>query len=417
MSFSRRDVIFAGGAASVAALAPRNASALAPNAPAVPPALPDRTSFVVAPDMTYLDSGSQHPASVGSAAAAAAYVAHRSFAAGSPKQSPNGEILRAKFARLINAPGADDIAFVQSTTTGEQIVLRGLGFPDNRAHVVSDTLHFFGSLPIYEELARQGCTVTWVRDRNGRITLEDMRRAITPKTRLVSLSLVSTINGFEHDLKGVCDIAHANDALVYADIIHAAGCVPVDVAASGVDFAACASYKWLMGDFGLGFLYGSPEARSHLLRREYGYEGITKFDSHIYPFDPPGKNVADYAYGDTAEGRFAHGTTAFAVMAQLDHSLSYIEALGIPAIQAHAQDLTDLAKKGLLRLGHRLMTPLEARTPLVACALENAREKLGSRMAAANVRITTSRNRFRISPSVFNDERDIERFLSVLGRA
>jgi selenocysteine lyase/cysteine desulfurase len=104
-------------------------------------------------------------------------------------------------------------------------------------------------------------------------------------------------------------------------------------------------------------------------------------------------------------------------MAQLDHSLDYIAALGVPAIQAHAQRLTDHAKKGLLRLGHRLMTPPEARTPLVACALENAREKLGARMAAANVRITTSKNRFRISPSVFNDEGDIERFLSVLGRA
>jgi selenocysteine lyase/cysteine desulfurase len=392
------------------------AEAAPPALPAAPTSLPDKASFYVS-DLTYLDSGSQHPASRGAKAAAEAYLAHRTFGPGAEKYSLGEDAVRAKFAKLINASGPDDIAFVQSTTAGEQMVLRGLGLPQDGAHIVSDTLHFFGSLPTYEELARQGCKVTWVRDRDGRIPLADMKQAITKDTKLVALSLVSTINGFEHDLKAVCDIAHANGALVYADIIHAAGCVPVDVQASDVDFAACASYKWLMGDFGLGFIYARKDVREHLLRRDYGYEGISKFDPHIYPFDPPGNTIVDYAYADNAEGRFAHGTTAFAVIAQLGYSLDYIAALGVPAIQAHAQKLTDHAKKELARLGYQMMTPPETKTPLVACALENAREKLRSKMAAANIRITTMGNRFRISPSVFNDEADIERFLSVLGRA
>ena len=59
-----------------------------------------------------------------------------------------------------------------------------------------------------------------------------MRRAVRPGTKLVALSLVSTINGFEHDLKAVCDIAHAAGAYVFADIIHAAGCVPLDLHAA-----------------------------------------------------------------------------------------------------------------------------------------------------------------------------------------
>jgi selenocysteine lyase/cysteine desulfurase len=43
--------------------------------------------------------------------------------------------------------------------------------------------------------------------------------------------------------------------LIYADIVHAAGCEPFVVTASGIDFASCSSFKWLMGDFGLGSLY------------------------------------------------------------------------------------------------------------------------------------------------------------------
>jgi selenocysteine lyase/cysteine desulfurase len=412
MKVTRRGLIVAASAVSAAAGLPASAQKAVPVS--FPKSLPDKVNFNQA-DVVYLDSGSQHPMSLGSRAAVDDYFNKR-MQPGKPHKSLEDSDVSAKFAKLINAD-KDEIAFVQSTTAGEQMVLRGLGLPQNGAHVVSDTLHFFGSLPMYEELARQGCNVTWVRDKDGRIPLEDMKRAIRKDTKLVALSLVSTINGFEHDLKAVCDIAHANDALVYADIIHAAGCVPVDVKASGVDFAACASYKWLMGDFGLGFIYARKDVQNRLRRTEYGYEGISKFDSHIYPFDPPGSEIVDYAYADDAEGHFAHGTDAFAVMAQLDYSLDYIAAVGVPAIQAHAQKLTSHLKKELPRLGYTLMSPLESTTPLVACALENAREKLRDRMTAANVTITTSKNRFRLSPSVFNDESDIEKFLSALGRA
>ena len=94
-----------------------------------------------------------------------------------------------------------------------------------------------------------------VRPRDWRIDPADMERVVDRKTRLVAVSLVSWYNGFQHDLKRVCDLAHAHGAYVYADIVQAAGNTPIDVRASGVDFCACSSFKWLMGDFGLGFLY------------------------------------------------------------------------------------------------------------------------------------------------------------------
>ena len=324
--------------------------------------------------------------------------------------------VREKFARLINAD-ADEIAYVQSTMSAEQMILRGLGLPASRGHIVTDTLHFFGSLPLYEEMARQGAHVSWVRERDGRIPLEDLRRAVRPGTRLVALSLVSTVNGFQHDLKAVCDIAHAHGALVYADIIHAAGCVPVDVRASGVDFAACATYKWLMGEFGLGFVYARKDVQPLLRRTECGYYGLKDFTTHVYPLDPPGRTIADYSFEPTAEGRFAHSTHAHTVIAQLDHSLDYIQRLGVARIQAHAQSLIERLKRELPQRGYPLMTPLESTTPIVSCVLANARERLEAKLAAARVRITLRRNYFRVTPSVFNDHQDLDRLLEVLGHA
>jgi selenocysteine lyase/cysteine desulfurase len=416
MELTRRDCLTA------SALLPFAASARAFQSPDVPaPAhssalLPDRTSFAPT-DLAYLDSGTMHPVSLGAQAAVAAYLRERSL-----DPSARGHLdedgPRLKFARLINAE-PDEIAFVQSTTMGEQIILKALGLPSEGAHIVTDTLHFFGSFPLYEGLAKQGCEVTWLRPKDGRIAIADMQRAVRKGTRLVALSLVSTYNGFEHDLKAVCDLAHSNGALVYADIIHAAGCVPIDVRKTGVDFAACASYKWLMGDFGLGFLFARKDRQQELARTQFGYYGIASFTAHAYPYDPPSPTgaIADYSFQDSAMGHFAYGTYSHMGVAQLSSSLDYIMGLGVERIQTHSQRLTERLKSELPRLGYRLATPPEARTPIVTCVLPAAREKLKPRLDAAKVRIMLAKNRFRVTPSVFNDMGDIDRLLEALGRA
>jgi len=367
-------------------------------------------------DLCYLDNGSSHPISLGAKAAVDAYYAKRTLDPASQGYSLNDDGVLEKFARLINADPSE-VAYVQSTTAGEQAILRALDLPASGGHIVTDTLHFFGSVPLYEEMARQGCDVTWLRPVDGRIRLSDVKAAVRKGTKLVALSLVSTINGFEHDLKAVCDIAHAAGALVYADIVHAAGCVPIDVKASGVDFAATASYKWLMGDFGLGFLYVRKDVLPRLKRASYGYYGLSKFQTHIYEFDTPGDTVADYAFRGDATGAFAIGTHSHGVIAQLDHSLDFIARVGVPAIQAHAQSLVEILKKELPKRGYQVVTPPEARTPIVAVALENARTRLAEPMKAAKVRLTISANRFRLTPSIQNDVSDIDRFLSALPRA
>lgn len=391
-------------------VAPVAAAAAQGAAPLAATSLPDRTSF---PEtrIAYLDSGSTHPVSIGARAAVDAYYAARG-APGTGSTSVDDERILGNFARLINADRSE-VAFVKSTTTAEHIIVDALDLFDSDAHIVTDTLHFFGSFPLYEGLAQRGANVTWVRPRDGRIRLEDMARAITPRTKLVALSLVSTYNGFQHDLAEVCRLAHRHGALVYADIVHAAGCVPLDVHASGVDFAACSSYKWLMADFGLGFVYAKRESQARLRRKRYGYYGIASFQSHAYPFDPPGERVADFTMQDDADGLFATGTYSHSTAIHLDHSLQYLLGLGVERINAHARTLTARLKEELPRLGFNVVTPADSPAPIVTCAMENARS-LAPRLEAAGVRMTVARNRFRVTPSVFNDQDDIDRLLRAL---
>jgi selenocysteine lyase/cysteine desulfurase len=368
-------------------------------------------------DVAYLNSGSIHPISLGAKSALDAYIANRTLDPAAADYQFNGVVTRVmeNFAKLINAD-KDEVTFVQSTTAGEQLVLKALGLPEAGAHVVTDTLHFFGSFYLYEEMAKQGVNVTWLQPKNNRISLDDVEAAVKRGTKLIALSLVSTFNGFEHDLKRVCEIAHAKGALVYADIIHAAGCIPVDVKATGVDFAACASYKWLMGDFGLGFLYVRKELQSELIRSQFGYYQLENLENHDYPFEVPGSQAADYAPHLTATGLFAQGTYSHAGVALLDYSLDYLLKVGVEAIQAHARPLLNQLTDELSRRGFTLATPPEARAPLVTCMARDAYQ-LAERLNAAKVIIAVSRNRFRVSPSIFNTTNDIERLLDALGTA
>lgn len=413
MSLSRREAL---GAAVALPLAVRTARAATLT-------LPDKAGFAATP-VAYLDSASTHPISLGARAAMDAYVATRTLDPAAVARKPVDRAgVIAKFARLVNAD-ADEITWVQSTTMGEQAVLRALGFPGSKGRVVTDTLHFYAAFPMYLEMAKQGVDVAWVQARAGRIELDDMARAITPGTRLVSLSLVSTYNGFQHDLKAVCDLAHKVGALVYADIIHAAGAVPVDLHASGVDFAACATYKWLMGDFGLGFLYVRRGVWDQLPRTEYGYYGFAAPDAppgiglsppqtHAYPLDPP----VSYAVRTGALGHFATGTYAQAIVAALDHSLDYIGRLTVPAIQAHAQQLIAALREGLRAKGYAIITPSGTTAPLLTALLPDAKARLSDPLAKAGVRVSLHDHHLRVSPSVFNDATDIERLLAALPRA
>ncbi|HET8611666.1 MAG TPA: aminotransferase class V-fold PLP-dependent enzyme [Sphingomonas sp.] len=376
------------------------------------PMLPDKTAFDPMP-VSYLDSGTMHPIAIGARKAVLHYLNARD---GGPGSYPTEDVetrVKANFARLINASPAE-LAFVQSTTAGEQLVTDALDIPRSGGRIVTDTLHFFGSFYLYEELAKQGMDVAWVRPRGNRIAIEDMERAITDGTRLVSLSLVSTYNGFEHDLKRVCEIAHARGALVYADIIHAAGAAPVDVRAADVDFAASASYKWLMGDFGLGFLYARADMHDRLKRPRYGYYQLARFSPHVYPYDPPGDTIADCAPRDDMEGMFAMGTRSHTVLAQLDWSLAYILGLGVDRIVQHRMPMLERLHEELPRRGYRVVTPRDCRASLFTVAYEGARERLAKPLEAGKVKITLMRNRFRICPSVFNDMADIDRLLDAL---
>ena len=269
-----------------------------------PPTLPDKASF---PSLkgTYLNSAATHPR-VGGATGLVRKAAALELGDADGFR-PNQRRISTHFAKLINAD-PDEIAFVPSTQIGESFIAAALGLPERGAHVVSDELHFSGSQQMYTDMKQRGLEVTWVKmTKDGHIPLDSVDKAIVKgKTRLVAISATSFVNGFQHDVKRVCEIAHAKDAMVYADIIQAAGCVPVDVKDWGVDAACCATYKWLMSS-GTAFLYVRKASQARMRPPFYHWSQFTTLPTtHMYPFDTPASEIVDsYIPKSGAAGMFS----------------------------------------------------------------------------------------------------------------
>jgi selenocysteine lyase/cysteine desulfurase len=401
----RRD--FLAGAGALAAGARPVLAALQSAHPATMLPVTLRADFPAASVETYLNAAAIHPLGTFAASAIEQTMAFRMRGAG-PGRVDFGvdrqADLKARFAKMIGAK-ASEIAFVSSTSDGENIVTLGLNLPAKKGNVVIDELHFTSSLYMFKELEKQGVELRVVTHKNWAIDVADMDRAIDKNTRLVSMAAVSNVNGFMHDIKAVSDIAHARGAYVFADIIQAVGAVPLDMRALGIDFASTGTYKWLMGERGFGFLYVRDELQGKVLpTTRYGHRQVSNFNRAQLTWEPlPGAAM------------YEGGNIPVLLAAAVSAGIDYVNALGVARIGTHAKQLTERLQKELPPLGYKALTPSGTPTPIVAFALKDA-AATATALQAGKVAgtIIANENRLRLSVSVFNNHDDIDRVIAVL---
>ena len=305
------------------------------------------------------------------------------------------------------------MAVVPSTLEGENLVAATLGLGVGKG-VVTDPFHYDASLVMYGEKHKQGMPLTILEPHGNRVDYDALDAAITPETRLVAISWVSSWTGFAHDLKTVCEIAHRKGALVYADIIQGVGALALNVKECGVDFCCAGTYKWLMGDFGTAFLYVRPEVLSQLNRVQIGWRGMQSFTSHFLPHDSAGPVGGEWTLRTDTAGTFEVSTPNWAGLQIAADSIESIREIGVDAVSRHRAPLLDRLQQELPAHGFEPLTPRDAEGPFVVFAYENAYARLGRRLEKKRIFVTCGKHRVRISASVYNDMQDIENLLRAI---
>lgn len=320
--------------------------------------------------------------------------------------------VRGRFADLVNAD-ASEIGLVESTKAGEQLVLDALPALRSGANVVTNDLHFSGSLHNLEGLRRSGVDVRFVPSDDFRVSLDRMAGSIDDRTELVTVSLVSNVTGHIEEIRALADLAHRHGALLFADIIQAAGIVPVDVRAMGIDVAACSSYKWLYGIHGAGFLYVAREHQGTTIPDER-FPGTAR--RRYPPFAVEGRSgTFSFSPRESAD-RYRPGHVNYLGYAAVDAGLGFVAERGVESMLAHTVALNRRLLDQLDRDRYRVLSTHLDASPILALGVPDV-DALRERLRAANVVISVGgdvHNLARVSPAVYNTEADMDRLAEVL---
>ncbi len=364
-----------------------------------------RAEFPITKAQAYLNTASSGPFPRAVKEAALAFVEEKTLRPTPGSRHETRARARAKFAKLFGAK-EEEVAFLYSTSDGENLVARGLDLQagDN---VVIDELHFITSFVLFRQLQKEkGIELRVVPQRKGRSEIEDFEARIDRRTRLVSVAWVSNRNGYRHNIRALADLAHAHDALLYADAIQAFGTFPMRLRQEGVDFATGNSYKWIYAGYGVAPFFIREEHLDRIRPDRYGHAQVAE-------------SLPDYQYRlqKTAQ-KFEYANPAYGPLYQLDAALSLLEEVGLDRIEAHGVALASELRAGVNKLGFEVWTPPNNASPIVTfphgqkpAALRRLLEK-----EAVVVTLPEKETHIRAAMGMFNNQSDINRLLKVLER-
>jgi len=308
-------------------------------------------------DAAYFNFGAHGPSPRYVVEAAASFVEDHEF--GSATTDPyeyafkTYDTVRERIAEFVGAE-ADEIALTESTTDGITRIAGAIDWEPGDVVVRTDLEHPAGILP-WKRLEREGVEVRVVETEDGRVDREAYAEAVAD-ARLVCFSAITWTHGTRLPVADLVEIADEAGAFTLVDAVQSPGHVPMDVSAWGADAVAAAGHKWVLGPWGAGFLYVDRDAAAELAPRAVGYRSVD--DS----------SADEISYADGAR-RFEVGTATAAAHVGLVEALDAIDAIGLDAIEARIESLTDRLKDGIP--DDRLLSPHEYETGLVTIDVDD----------------------------------------------
>jgi cysteine desulfurase len=169
-------------------------------------------------------------------------------------QQARGAVERAReqVADLLNCRPAE-IVFTSGGTEGDNLALLGMMKPGD--HIITSSIEHHAVLNACKRLEEMGCTVTYLPvDGRALVDPDDVRRALRPGTKLISIILANNETGVLQPAVEIGKIAAEADAYFHTDAVQAAGKIPLDVKQIGCDLLTIASHK-IHGPQGAGALF------------------------------------------------------------------------------------------------------------------------------------------------------------------
>lgn len=167
------------------------------------------------------------------------------------------DVARERVAALVNAQSEKEIVFTSGATESNNLALKGVAefYKDKGNHIVTTVIEHKAVLDTCKRLEGEGFTVTYLPvGRDGRVSVEELEKALTEKTILVSVMLANNEIGTVQPLAEIGKLTRARGILLHTDAVQGVGKTPFDVQAMNVDLASMTAHK-MYGPKGVGALY------------------------------------------------------------------------------------------------------------------------------------------------------------------
>lgn len=319
---------------------------------------------------------------------------------------------REALGRMFGVP-ASQIALIRAVSEGISAVGHGLDWQTGDEVVITDQEHPAGLFPWLSLRDRFGVRVRCLPTHDAALRplaaeelLDRLQALLTDRTRLVSVSHVTTETGVRLPAREVCELVHRRcpGAAVGFDGAQSAGQFPIDFGEIGCDFYSATGYKWLLGHRGTSFLYIHPDWVERIKPSWSGPGAASGVDKDTLSWSPL-----------PSAARFEFGGRDWFTYAALGKALDFVGGAGLAAIEARSAALARRLKAELAEIpGVTVYTPHEpaASTGIVTAGLEGwtGRDLIGTLRQRWSI---TGRSAFgdravRFSLAFFIDEAEVK---------
>ncbi len=377
-----------------------------------------RERFSIPEDVHYLNCAYMGPLPIAAQEAGIAGLRRKAVPAGIAAGDffADADRARSLFARVIRAERADRIAIVPAVSYGAAIVAANLRLPPG-SRVVVAAEQFPSNVYAWRRVAaRQGLEVVTVAppdsERRAESWNEALLAAIDARTSLVALPQVHWTDGTLFDLDKIGAKARTHGAVFVIDATQSVGAMPFDVQRIAPDAVFCAAYKWLLGPYGIGFAWlgprfdeAEPLEETWIGRRDSeDFQGLVEYRDTYQP------GAARFDVGERSN---------FILLPMAIASLELVAAWEAERIQAYCAHLAAPAIAEAAELGFRAEEAKWRGSHLFGLRAPAGADTAGLQAALAgrNVHVSLRGSAIRVSPNVYNNERDFQAFTAALRMA
>ncbi|WP_299313107.1 aminotransferase class V-fold PLP-dependent enzyme [uncultured Aquimarina sp.] len=322
------------------------------------------------------------------------------------------EVLKQRFATLIDAPDYKNTAIIPSVSYGIANAANNVPIKKGDEIILVDE-QFPSNVYIWQEVAKKNNTIIKIVyppksfENRGKVWNQNILNAISQNTAVISLPHTHWADGTLFDLKAIREKTKVVNAMLVIDGTQSVGALPFSIQEIEPDALVCGGYKWLLGPYAIGMAYysdafnnGTPIEHNWMNRyNSEDFSGLTKYEDRYQ------EKAARYSVGESSN---------FVLTPMMTKAIEQLITWQPKNIQEYGKSISKSTVQKLRELGCFIEDDMYRAHHLFGIYLpENINlEKLKTKFKKEQIFVSFRGNAMRVSCNVYNTEEDFEKLLN-----